>query len=1071
MHKYLLLLLTIFTTSGFHSFSQRENLPVVNFTSRDYGKEFNPEIYCTVQDKRGVMYMGSGNGLHEFDGTKWNYIKVMAGSYVRALGVDSSGVVYVGSNGDFGFLAPDTLGQLQYNSLLDKLPEEDWFFGEIWAIHCTDKFVYFQAQEAFFVYDLEKDTVIAVYPTDTSSFHTSFLIDGELYLRAREIGIVKYVNGDLERLRGTEMVRDLGVFGLYKLQDDSLLILTQELGIWKWKNDAAVQLPEGNDFPLIDLNLYGSEMLSDGNIAVWTFTSGVYILNKEGKVLKQFDQQSGLTSNDVKGIYEDRENNIWLSTANGVSMVNYYAPFSYYGEKAGISGNIVAMQRFKGQMYVGTSVGLFVQSSDRKRIFENTELLKETVWDFCVVNDRLYMATPRGVLSTTDGKSVKAETSVWVEANAIRFFDNMGIFVVSGPKGIFLFNRNFQQINSFDQELSLSLGIEQDPTDPGIIWVGTVSSGAFRIKLNDGFVVDQFTDFDGLLDDIGKPLMYHDSLVFGCKQGLSYFMDEEEMKKGLTEEEKEDPLNYRGMFQVQDMHSYTTDGQFLFLKTSKKGDWFSDDNYSIGYYDHEKAEFIRMPFKGIDVGRINRFYLEEDGTLWVGGSDGLLGYTHRKKDNYEKPYSTLIRSFTIGGDSLMFAGAFFNDGEMSNTQTDNYLFNIDYHFNDVKFTFSSTYFEYQENIQYAFKLEGYDQNWTDWSKKTEANFTNLNEGDYTFMVKAKNVYDVESEVATFKFTVLPPWYRTAWAYALFVLLLILSFFVGFRLFSLRLKRKNQWLEGVVEERTREIKEKNEVLKHQKQEIEDSINYAQRIQQAILPLEDEMKKWLPNSFVLFRPKDIVSGDFYWFTEKEDQLVFICADCTGHGVPGAFMSMIGSDRLNIIVGERKIIHPGQILSELNIAIKKSLKQDGQTGSTKDGMDAAVCTIDLKTNEVRYAGANRPLWIVQNGDIEEIKATKVAVAGFTPDDQVYEEHVIKIEEGMKFYMTSDGYADQFGGDRGKKLKVKTMKEFILNVCNKDFDKQRDELEKSLIDWMSGFEQIDDVCVVGFEPVTGSL
>ena len=180
----------------------------------------------------------------------------------------------------------------------------------------------------------------------------------------------------------------------------------------------------------------------------------------------------------------------------------------------------------------------------------------------------------------------------------------------------------------------------------------------------------------------------------------------------------------------------------------------------------------------------------------------------------------------------------------------------------------------------------------------------------------------------------------------------------------------------------------------------------------------------------------------------------------------MSMIGSDRLNIIVGERKIINPGKILSELNKDIKKSLKQDGATGSTKDGMDASVCTLDLKTKELRYSGANRPLWIIEDDELIEIKATKVAVAGFTPDSQIFDEHVIQLKENQKFYMTSDGYADQFGGERGKKLKVKSLKELILKICHNEFADQRDELEDKLVQWMGDHEQIDDVCVIGFEP-----
>jgi serine phosphatase RsbU (regulator of sigma subunit)/ligand-binding sensor domain-containing protein len=1060
------LLLTIFTVSSFVSYGQRENLPVVNYTSREFGKEYNPEVYCTVQDGRGVMYFGTANGIHEFDGTRWKYIKVQAGSFVRSLAVDSSGTVFVGTYGEFGFLAPNEFGDLEFSSLLSKVPEDDQYFSNIWDVHCSSSKVYFQAQEQVMEYDLKTEKMAVIYPLETSSFHTSFLIDGILYLRAREIGIQKYVNGSLERLNGTEFVRELGVFGLHKLKDDSLLIITQEIGLWKWKNGAARLLPQENDFDLAALGIFGSRQLSDGNFALWTFSSGVYVMNDAGKIIKHFDQQSGLQTNDVKHLFEDRDQNIWLSMENGVAQINYFAPFSYYGKKAGINGNVAAMIRFKDKLFVGTSDGLYIQSSNADRIFENSNQISGTVGDFCQVGDQLYIATANGVLVTSDGINLRAVTPRGVDANAINYVPNKGMFVLSGPKGIYIYNKNFSLIYEMSDNLSVTLGIENDPLYEDRVWIGTVSNGAYKLTIADSIQLEQYTDFDGLLDNMGKPLFFHDDLVFGCKQGLSYFMDEEEMKIGLTPEELSDPLNYRGMFQVQEFHEFTTDGQFLYLASANGRDWFSDDNFSIAYYDHKKDEFIRRPFKGIDIGRINEFYLEDDGTLWIGGSDGLIGYTGNEKDSYKTHYYSLIRKLTIGEDSLIFDGSFQTNGVIQARQSEEFEIDIDYEFNDVKFEFSSPYFEYLDAIEYSYILEGYNESWSRWSKKTEANFTNLNEGDYNFKVKARNVYKVESEVAEFKFSISPPWYRTAWAILLYVVGFVLVFFIGFRLFSLRLKKKNLWLEGVVEERTSEIREKNQVLAHQKQEIEDSINYAQRIQEALLPLEDEMKRWLPNSFVLFKPKDIVSGDFYWFSEKDGKLVFVCADCTGHGVPGAFMSMIGSDRLNIIVQEREVTDPGEILSELNKAIKKSLKQDGQSGSTKDGMDAAICTLDLKSNELSYAGANRPLWIIQNGELEEIKATKVAVAGFTPDSQVFEKHILKLKPGMKFYMTTDGYADQFGGVRGKKLKVKSLKEFIIGSSAHEFEEQKSELDTYLMDWMKGYEQIDDVCVIGFEP-----
>ena len=1060
------LLLTIFTILCFQAVAQNFYPPIVNYSTHDYGKHRNPENYCVVQDKRGIMYFGNANGLLEFDGENWNFITIVPGAYVYSLGVDTSGVIYVGTYGDLGYLKPNDHGELNYVSLTSKLPEDDQFFSEIWGVHITDDKVYYQSYEAFFEYDIASEEIKAVYPSDEfSSFHTSFLVNDELYLRSRGVGLVKYDGNKVNELEGTEFVEGLGVFGLHQLVDDSLLIVTQEIGLWKWKNGEARQLPELNEIPLNELGIFGSTELTDGNYALNSFTSGVLVINSSGRITTEINREGGLRSNSVRNVFEDRDQNLWFALGNGISKVNYHSPLSYFSEMAGIEGNIESMIRFKGKLYVGTSYGLFVQDTDkgREREFKNAQLVKDQVWDFVVVDDHLFIATSKGIFKTTGTAFTEVSTN---RSNIIKYIPHKGVFVSAGPSGIYVYSKSFALLWQEESNYSSFLSATLDPNQDNTLWLGSANSGVFRLQLTEeGFVLDQYGYFDGLNDnELGKPIVFNGEVIFGSTQGLLKFIHEDIMTKDLADSLKTDPDYNRGMFQTEALYDSTFIEQILLVEEDDDRTWYCSED-KIGYYDKKKKRFIDRPFWGVYYGRVNEFYLEDDGVLWIGCSDGLIRYEKNIHKLYEANFTSLIRKFSVGRDSVLFDGAFSKGGIVRIHQNEERLVELDYEHNDVYFSFAAPYFEDDHLPVFSYMLEGNSTEWSSWKKTSEANYTNLKEGDYCFKVRARNVYGTMSDIAQYKFRVLPPWYRTTIAYILYVILFIIVFIIGMRISSARLKKKNIWLEGIVEERTREITEKNEVLKEQKQEIEDSINYAQRIQEAILPLEAEMKKWMPKSFVLFRPKDIVSGDFYWFTEKNNKLVFICADCTGHGVPGAFMSMIGSDRLNIIVGERQVTNPGLILSELNRAIKKSLKQDGEKDSSKDGMDAAICTIDLDTNELLYAGANRPLWYFENDEIKEIKATKVAVAGFTPDDQVFEEHVIPLSKGLKFYMTSDGYADQFGGERGKKLKVKAMKILISEICNLDHEVQRDTLDKKLIDWMGDHEQIDDVCVVGFE------
>jgi PAS domain S-box-containing protein len=275
--------------------------------------------------------------------------------------------------------------------------------------------------------------------------------------------------------------------------------------------------------------------------------------------------------------------------------------------------------------------------------------------------------------------------------------------------------------------------------------------------------------------------------------------------------------------------------------------------------------------------------------------------------------------------------------------------------------------------------------------------------------------------------------------------------------ELELENTLQELENRVIERTKELSEKN-------RNILDSITYAKRIQEAKLPKKEEVCAALPNCFVLFKPKDIVSGDFYFFHKNNNRSIFIAAaDCTGHGVPGALMSMLGSEKLNDATTQSH--NTSEILNLLNKGIKTSLRQSDSDESTRDGLDIALCCLDLENRMVQYAGANRPLWIVRKGteQVEEISATKKAIGGLTEDSQHFSTHEIRLSPGDTIYITTDGYADQFGGKKGKKLMTKKFKEILLKIQDLSMAAQEKYLNDFIQNWKQEIEQVDDILVIG--------
>lgn len=255
---------------------------------------------------------------------------------------------------------------------------------------------------------------------------------------------------------------------------------------------------------------------------------------------------------------------------------------------------------------------------------------------------------------------------------------------------------------------------------------------------------------------------------------------------------------------------------------------------------------------------------------------------------------------------------------------------------------------------------------------------------------------------------------------------------------------------------------NAQIESQKKEITDSINYAQRIQQAILPPESALKKHFPDAFVFYLPKAIVSGDFWWLLEKDNYVFVGIADCTGHGVPGAFMSMLGMEMLNDIA--RETAEPSEILAQLSSAIKRSLRQTSGETQSRDGMDIALMRFDLKSHELVYAGANRPLWIRKaNGDVLEFTPTKAPIGGPAEENQQYESHKISLGTGDTLYAFTDGYADQFGGTKGKKLKTSGMRVLLEQYAMLPLVLQEQELAGHFHRWRGSLEQVDDVLVCG--------
>jgi serine phosphatase RsbU (regulator of sigma subunit) len=444
-------------------------------------------------------------------------------------------------------------------------------------------------------------------------------------------------------------------------------------------------------------------------------------------------------------------------------------------------------------------------------------------------------------------------------------------------------------------------------------------------------------------------------------------------------------------------------------------------------------------------------YFSKEGRMYFGGTKGFNVFRPGAiRDNLNAPNAYVIGYKRAGKDITTDSLILYKQHLKLNWRENFFQFEL------VALDFTDP-----DKNKFSYMLDGYDNEWSTPSTVRYVSYTELPGGDYVFKVKAANSDGIWNDRPyEIKITVVPPFWKTKTFYVLIILLGI-GGVVGFTQYRTRaIKKENKILETKVAERTKELHEKN-------LDITASIEYAKRIQEAILPSKDHIFDKLSKAFILYKPKDIVSGDFYWFGEKNGVRIFATVDCTGHGVPGAFMSMIGHNLLNQIVMEKGIVDPGDIINHLHRGIQAALRQGHNEITTNDGMDLSLLTIDAANGEVKWAGANRPLVLVdKEGTFSRLEGDKFPVGGAQAHvDRVFTTHNVNMPHGTMAYMFSDGYADQFGGEKGKKFMVKRLHETLVGIHNQPATAQRNELERLFLEWKKHHEQVDDVLVVGIE------
>ncbi|HEY1038840.1 MAG TPA: two-component regulator propeller domain-containing protein, partial [Bacteroidia bacterium] len=388
---------------------------------------------------------------------------------------------------------------------------------------------------------------------------------------------------------------------------------------------------------------------------------------------------------------------------------------------------------------------------------------------------------------------------------------------------------------------------------------------------------------------------------------------------------------------------------------------------------------------------------------------------------------------------------------------------LPYNVSHLTFNFSAIDWSAPHKIKYQYQLQGLDPDWNKLTTENKADYRNIPYGNYTFKIKAIGDANKWSNVYEYSFTILPPFWHTWWFRILMAILLGLMVYGIFRWRTASLRKKQKELEQQIDLATEDIKQQKHEIEEKHKEITDSINYAERIQRTFLATNEVLDKNLQDYFVFFKPKDVVSGDFFWAEKAgNNKFVLVTADSTGHGVPGAIMSLLNITSLEWAI-KNGHTEPAAILNETRKTIIDRLKRDGSPEGGKDGMDCIVTLYDFENKKLVIAAANNPVWIVRGGETIEIKPDKMPVGKHDKDQIPFTQQEIELQKGDVVYTLTDGFPDQFGGVNGKKFMSKNLRQFLANNAHLPMAEQKELLETTFINWMGNLEQIDDVTLIG--------
>jgi len=1112
-------------------------------------------INCVLQDKQGILWFGTSDGLNRYDGYNFKVYKnelgnknSLSNNYVLSLLQDHKGYIWVGTyEGGLNRFDPNTEEFVRFEH--DKNNPASLAHNDVRGLHEDKEGIIWICTYGGYLnsYDTQTNSFTKYTNFDDikpSSPHQLFSAtpdadkgfwlcgaQGIFYFDKKTKSYTQAFKVQPPQVKG--YANNFTYSATFdRVQSHILWLCTYEFGLIQFNTQIGKIEKRWEADPKDPNKLNGKSVWSihqDKHNRYWVGTvSGFHFFDPKTdqfiRYLPDPYNNYSISGLNIQNIFEDNAGTIWLcSFDRGVSYFNPYLDnFIHYDKVEPDKVNRVSSfcEDNAGNIWIGMSRGkVGLARFDRK---ENTFELFEQ-------NPNNPKSTASSIINVL---LADVDGTIWIGtigAGLEHYNPQTQTFEHFPPQP------SPKKTNQSIIQNSPHIGaLFQDKAQPDSIWVGTRGSGLFLFdkksktylkhynafsslkgpKITHNTIIDIIKDYKGhlwiatrkglnrldLQQDTTFPFVHTPENLTSISSNYitSLYMDQNKVlwigtRNGLNRLDLkayyDKGISFFKHYTIQQglpnnlIHTIIADKQHnLWLSTNKGLSRFDPQSQSFKNYDE------------LDGLQANEFATgsglsTKDGAILMGGINGFnLFYPERLQINQYKA-NILFTDFQVFNKSVPITKQGLLKRPIWSTDT----IKLSHRDNVISFEFSALNYIYPAQNTYSIMMENFDRDWRFIGTKNFETYTSLPAGTYVFRVRTFNNDQVLSDKeARLVLIVHPPWWETTWFRLSAALVIIALLVIGYRFRINIIKKQKRILEHLVKTRTSELNETNEELQQTNEELQttitqvkkqnkliqafnenitESISYAKVMQNNMLPSLQEIKQYVPETFIFYQPRDVVSGDFYWFTplikegkdaaHRADKVLLAVGDCTGHGVPGAFMSIKGAVLLNQIVNLQGIISPEAILHELDHNIHYSLNQD--TTSNRDGIDIGILLIDLKEQQLTFAGAKNNLLYIYDDCLYEIKGSMLSVGGYPEYQRAFKKVTIPLNPNTHYYLTSDGYTDQFGGPYGKKFLKSRFKSLLLDIYRLPIEEQNTILQKTFNDWKQHHDQIDDILVMG--------